>query len=172
MISELTCVESAYEIPDVLWDRIVSLLPLLKRKKKLRHLRDIISSSWLSLSKCLHQNWTHTGLFSQYTSSRRPNREIYSTVHWMYNKSESKLHPDGLARSSVTVSTRLVSSTNASGLFFVLLAHTSVLWESIMKLARRAYEGRISWVHVSRNSFGHWNLINMRYTTFIQTFCN
>ena len=34
MISELTGVESAYEIPDVLWDRIVSLLPLRKRKKK------------------------------------------------------------------------------------------------------------------------------------------
>ena len=34
MISELTGVESAYEIPDVLWDRIVSLLPLGKRKKK------------------------------------------------------------------------------------------------------------------------------------------
>ena len=34
MISELTGVESAYEMPDVLWDRIVSLLPLGKRKKK------------------------------------------------------------------------------------------------------------------------------------------
>jgi len=34
VISELTGVESAYEIPDVLWDRIVSLLPLRKRKKK------------------------------------------------------------------------------------------------------------------------------------------
>ena len=34
MISELTGVESAYEIPDVLWDRISSLLPLRKRKKK------------------------------------------------------------------------------------------------------------------------------------------
>ena len=34
MISELTGVESAYEIPDVLWDRIVSLLPSHKRKKK------------------------------------------------------------------------------------------------------------------------------------------
>ena len=33
VISELTGVESAYEIPDVLWDRIVSLLPLRKRKK-------------------------------------------------------------------------------------------------------------------------------------------
>ncbi|MGC2575764.1 MAG: hypothetical protein WA364_30025 [Candidatus Nitrosopolaris sp.] len=37
VISELTGVEFAYEIPDVLWDRIVSLLPLLKKKKKLRH---------------------------------------------------------------------------------------------------------------------------------------
>jgi transposase len=34
VISELTGVESAYEIPDVLWDRISSLLPLRKRKKK------------------------------------------------------------------------------------------------------------------------------------------
>jgi transposase len=34
VISELTDVESAYEIPDVLWDRIVSLLPSRKRKKK------------------------------------------------------------------------------------------------------------------------------------------
>lgn len=34
MISELTGVESAYEIPDVLWNRIVSLLPSSKRKKK------------------------------------------------------------------------------------------------------------------------------------------
>jgi putative transposase len=34
VISELTGVESAYEIPDVLWDRIVSLLPLRKKKKK------------------------------------------------------------------------------------------------------------------------------------------
>ncbi len=30
VISELTGVESAYEIPDVLWDRISSLLPLRK----------------------------------------------------------------------------------------------------------------------------------------------
>jgi putative transposase len=34
VISELTGVESAYEIPDVLCDRIVSLLPSHKRKKK------------------------------------------------------------------------------------------------------------------------------------------
>ena len=34
MISELTGVESAYEIPDVLWDRITPLLPLCKKKKK------------------------------------------------------------------------------------------------------------------------------------------
>jgi len=34
VISELTGVESAYEIPDVLWDMISSLLPLGKRKKK------------------------------------------------------------------------------------------------------------------------------------------
>jgi putative transposase len=34
VISELTGVESAYEIPDVLWDRISSLLPLGKRKRK------------------------------------------------------------------------------------------------------------------------------------------
>jgi putative transposase len=34
VISELTGVESAYEISDVLWDRIFSLLPLCKRKKK------------------------------------------------------------------------------------------------------------------------------------------
>src|SRR5215472_9431107 len=34
VISELTGVESAYEIPDELWDRISSLLPLGKRKKK------------------------------------------------------------------------------------------------------------------------------------------
>jgi len=34
MISELTGVESAYEIPDVIWDRIVSLLPSHKRKTK------------------------------------------------------------------------------------------------------------------------------------------
>ena len=34
MISELTGVESAYEIPDVLWDRIAPLLPLRKKKKK------------------------------------------------------------------------------------------------------------------------------------------
>jgi putative transposase len=34
MISELTGVESAYEIPDVLWDRISLLLPLRKKKKK------------------------------------------------------------------------------------------------------------------------------------------
>ena len=34
MISKLTGVESAYEIPDVLWDKIVPLLPLHKRKKK------------------------------------------------------------------------------------------------------------------------------------------
>ena len=33
MISELTGVESAYEIPDVLWDRITPLLPLRKKKK-------------------------------------------------------------------------------------------------------------------------------------------
>jgi putative transposase len=33
VISELTGVESAYEIPDVIWDRIVSLLPSHKRKK-------------------------------------------------------------------------------------------------------------------------------------------
>jgi hypothetical protein len=30
----LTGVESAYEIPDVLWDKIVLLLPPPKRKKK------------------------------------------------------------------------------------------------------------------------------------------
>jgi hypothetical protein len=34
VISELTGVESAYEIPDVLWDRITPLLPLRKKKKK------------------------------------------------------------------------------------------------------------------------------------------
>ena len=34
MISKLTGVESAYEIPDVLWDKIVPLLPPPKRKKK------------------------------------------------------------------------------------------------------------------------------------------
>ena len=34
MISELTGVESAYEIPDVLWDRITPLLPPRKKKKK------------------------------------------------------------------------------------------------------------------------------------------
>jgi len=34
MISELTGVESAYEIPDVLWDRIKPLLPSRKKKKK------------------------------------------------------------------------------------------------------------------------------------------
>ncbi|MGA9171779.1 MAG: hypothetical protein WBZ20_16700 [Nitrososphaeraceae archaeon] len=34
MISKLTGVESAYEIPDVLWDKIVPLLPPHKRKKK------------------------------------------------------------------------------------------------------------------------------------------
>ena len=34
MISEPTGVESAYEIPDVLWDKISSLLSLRKRKKK------------------------------------------------------------------------------------------------------------------------------------------
>lgn len=34
MISKLTGVESAYEIPDVLWDKIVPLLPPQKRKKK------------------------------------------------------------------------------------------------------------------------------------------
>lgn len=34
MISKLTNVESAYEIPDVLWDKIVPLLPPPKRKKK------------------------------------------------------------------------------------------------------------------------------------------
>ena len=33
VISELTGVESAYEIPDVLWDRITPLLPLRKKKK-------------------------------------------------------------------------------------------------------------------------------------------
>jgi len=34
VISEITGVDSLYEIPDVLWDRIVTLLPPLKRKKK------------------------------------------------------------------------------------------------------------------------------------------
>ena len=34
MISEITGVDSLYEIPDVLWDRIVPLLPQLKEKKK------------------------------------------------------------------------------------------------------------------------------------------
>jgi len=34
MISELTGVESAYEIPDALWDRIKPLLPSHKKKKK------------------------------------------------------------------------------------------------------------------------------------------
>jgi transposase len=34
VISELTGVESAYEISDVLWDRITPLLPLRKKKKK------------------------------------------------------------------------------------------------------------------------------------------
>jgi transposase len=34
VISELTGVESAYEIPDVLWDRIIPLLSSRKRKKK------------------------------------------------------------------------------------------------------------------------------------------
>jgi putative transposase len=33
VISELIDVESAYEIPDVLWDRITPLLPLRKKKK-------------------------------------------------------------------------------------------------------------------------------------------
>jgi putative transposase len=34
VISEITGIDSLYEIPDVLWDRIVPLLPPLKRKKK------------------------------------------------------------------------------------------------------------------------------------------
>jgi transposase len=34
VISELTGVESAYEIPGVLWDRITPLLALRKKKKK------------------------------------------------------------------------------------------------------------------------------------------
>jgi putative transposase len=34
VISKLTGVESAFEIPDVLWNKIVPLLPLHKRKKK------------------------------------------------------------------------------------------------------------------------------------------
>ena len=34
VISELTGVESAYEIPDVLWDRVTPLLPSRKKKKK------------------------------------------------------------------------------------------------------------------------------------------
>ncbi|MGC2684668.1 MAG: transposase, partial [Candidatus Nitrosopolaris sp.] len=34
VVSKLTGVGSAYEIPDVLWDRIVPLLPSHKRKKK------------------------------------------------------------------------------------------------------------------------------------------
>jgi transposase len=34
VISKLTGVGSAYEIPDVLWDKIVPLLPPQKRKKK------------------------------------------------------------------------------------------------------------------------------------------
>jgi putative transposase len=34
VISKLNGVESAYEIPDVLWDKIVPLLPPQKRKKK------------------------------------------------------------------------------------------------------------------------------------------
>ena len=34
VISKLTGVESAYEMPDVLWDKIVPLLPPPKRKKK------------------------------------------------------------------------------------------------------------------------------------------
>ena len=34
MISEITGIDYLYEIPDVLWDRIVPLLPPLKRKKK------------------------------------------------------------------------------------------------------------------------------------------
>jgi putative transposase len=34
VISKLTGVESAYEIPDVLWERIVPLLPPLNKKKK------------------------------------------------------------------------------------------------------------------------------------------
>jgi len=34
VISELTGVESAYQIPDVLWDRITPLLPLRKKKKR------------------------------------------------------------------------------------------------------------------------------------------
>jgi putative transposase len=34
VISKLTGVEYAYEIPDVLWDKIVPLLPPSKRKKK------------------------------------------------------------------------------------------------------------------------------------------
>ena len=34
MISKLTGVESAYEIPDVLWDRITPMLPSREKKKK------------------------------------------------------------------------------------------------------------------------------------------
>ena len=34
MISKLTGVESTYEIPDVLWNRIIPLLPSYKRRKK------------------------------------------------------------------------------------------------------------------------------------------
>jgi hypothetical protein len=34
VISKLTGVESAYEIPDVLWDKTVPLLPPPRKKKK------------------------------------------------------------------------------------------------------------------------------------------
>ena len=39
VISEITSVDSLYEIPDVIWNRIIPLLPPPKKKKKVGRLR-------------------------------------------------------------------------------------------------------------------------------------
>ena len=70
MISEITGIDYLYEIPDVLWDRIIPLLPLFRKKKKKKAGRPrmndrkainechlLCSTQWLSVESTSKKSW-------------------------------------------------------------------------------------------------------------------
>jgi transposase len=66
VISKLTGVESTYEIPDVLWDRITPLLPSRKRKKKAGRPRMNDRKAMSAIFYVLRTGCQRNALLSQY----------------------------------------------------------------------------------------------------------
>jgi putative transposase len=72
VIYELTGVESTYEIPDILWDRIAPLLPLHKKKKKAgrprMNDRKAMSAIFYVLRTCCQWNALPRSLGAKYST--------------------------------------------------------------------------------------------------------